>query len=118
MKLNSQKCELCKPLLFKLICKIETTRPSNPSWASNAITFPTDMAEDKLPVLDVIGGLEPEFLNRLQTFTKVWFPVQKAVVPVLLKDTFLPPRDVVICSPTGIFINCKKVILLIILTNK
>uniref|UniRef100_A0A914LLK4 ATP-dependent RNA helicase n=1 Tax=Meloidogyne incognita TaxID=6306 RepID=A0A914LLK4_MELIC len=63
-----------------------------------------DNSVNLLPLDDLLKfGLRQEFVNKLNTYTNVCFPVQSAVLPILLnnKNGFLPPRDIVICSPTG-----------------
>ncbi|KAL3106854.1 hypothetical protein niasHT_010769 [Heterodera trifolii] len=50
-----------------------------------------------------LDNLRPEFLHVLQKSISFWFPVQRFVLPTLLQmaNSVLPPRDLVICSPTG-----------------
>ncbi|KAL7075791.1 hypothetical protein ACQ4LE_005163 [Meloidogyne hapla] len=76
-------------------------------WIANAHKFSSKMIGNSgnlLPLDDLLTfGLKQEFINILNTYTNIWFPVQSTVLPILLnnKNEFLPPRDVVICSPTG-----------------
>lgn len=72
---------------------------------SNANRFSTKITHvEGSSLLDEVNGLQPEFLPVIQKFTAAWFPVQKAALPILLNEhNALPQRDIVICSPTGIF---------------
>nr|CAD2181321.1 unnamed protein product [Meloidogyne enterolobii] len=76
-------------------------------WIANAHKFCAKMLDNSvnlLPLDDLLKfGLKQEFVNKLNTYTNVCFPVQSSVLPILLnnKNVFLPARDVVICSPTG-----------------
>ncbi|CAK5130474.1 unnamed protein product [Meloidogyne enterolobii] len=76
-------------------------------WIANAHKFCAKMLDNSvnlLPLDDLLKfGLKQEFVNKLNTYTNVCFPVQSTVLPILLnnKNGFLPARDVVICSPTG-----------------
>lgn len=73
------------------------------SWVENANKFPSNLAEttDLLPLEGL--RLKHEFIPVLRKFIKFWFPVQKSILPILLceQNSLLPPRDVVISSPTG-----------------
>uniref|UniRef100_A0A915NK51 ATP-dependent RNA helicase n=1 Tax=Meloidogyne floridensis TaxID=298350 RepID=A0A915NK51_9BILA len=76
-------------------------------WIANAHKFCAKMLDNSvnlLPLDELLKfGLKQEFVNKLNTYTNVCFPVQSSVLPILLnnKNVFLPARDVVICSPTG-----------------
>ncbi|CAK5094985.1 unnamed protein product [Meloidogyne enterolobii] len=92
--------------LYKVIGQVDE-QPFTEPWIANAHKFCAKMLDNSvnlLPLEDLLKfGLKQEFVNKLNTYTNVCFPVQSTVLPILLnnKTGFLPPRDVVICSPTG-----------------
>ncbi|KAE9419825.1 hypothetical protein Angca_008985, partial [Angiostrongylus cantonensis] len=75
------------------------------SWISTATLFPAELHSDNLAELSTVSGLPAPVAHLVQQKIKSWFPVQKAVLPALLKDiTHVPllrPRDIAISAPTG-----------------
>ncbi|KHJ95729.1 hypothetical protein OESDEN_04315 [Oesophagostomum dentatum] len=94
------RCIVASKFLGKRICSSVTT-----SWVSNATLFPAEIVKENLAELSCVSGL-PEPIAKLVT-GKIdsWFPVQKAVLPCLLKDIVdvpvIRPRDIAISAPTG-----------------
>lgn len=75
-----------------------------PSWISGATSFSAkiDAAKDEAVVslqVPFQSTIAPELLSNLETHgIDHWFPVQKAVLPILLSDhegLVMPPRDAV-----------------------
>uniref|UniRef100_A0A183BZ28 ATP-dependent RNA helicase n=1 Tax=Globodera pallida TaxID=36090 RepID=A0A183BZ28_GLOPA len=76
-----------------------------PAWVIESKRFSAqiDASDDHKHNGLQLDNLRPEFLNILQKSISFWFPVQRSVLPALLQsaNSILPPRDLVICSPTG-----------------
>lgn len=74
------------------------------SWIKNAKQFPLAIHKKKnLAELDSITQISEPLREEVRKYTNLWFPVQSAVLPTLIKyeKTILPPRDLVITAPTG-----------------
>ncbi|KAI1731799.1 DEAD/DEAH box helicase domain-containing protein [Ditylenchus destructor] len=81
-----------------------TPRYVAPSCVNDAVKFSSTITdESKLSSIDSMPGIPDAIFERLQKNINMWFPVQKAVLPFLLKAStnVLPPRDVLITAPTG-----------------
>ena len=69
------------------------------SWVQGAVCFPAGISKKrKLASLQSIPGLDETLAAAVLKHTDVWFPVQKAVLPILLRASrshVLPPRDLV-----------------------
>uniref|UniRef100_A0A914HD68 ATP-dependent RNA helicase n=1 Tax=Globodera rostochiensis TaxID=31243 RepID=A0A914HD68_GLORO len=76
-----------------------------PAWVVESKRFSAqiDTSDDHMHNGLQLDNLRPEFLHILQKSISFWFPVQRSVLPTLLQsaNSVLPPRDLVICSPTG-----------------
>jgi ATP-dependent RNA helicase DDX51/DBP6 len=69
---------------------------------ASATSFPAEITENTLSDLTEIEHVDPLIRKAVETKIQSWFPVQKATLPYLLDhSTVLPPRDIVICAPTG-----------------
>ncbi|VDM51872.1 unnamed protein product [Angiostrongylus costaricensis] len=75
------------------------------SWISTATLFPAELHSDNLAELPSVSGLPAPIAHLVRQKIKSWFPVQKAVLPDLLKDIshvpLLRPRDIAVSAPTG-----------------
>ncbi|KAI6172225.1 DNA RNA helicase domain containing protein [Aphelenchoides besseyi] len=75
---------------------------SIPEWAAKPITFSAKIDSRTGDGISVFKGLDQGLFESLSKELSVWFPVQLAVLPLLLNPpTLLPPRDVAISAPTG-----------------
>ncbi|TKR88526.1 hypothetical protein L596_012754 [Steinernema carpocapsae] len=74
-------------------------------WIYAATLFAPELAESNLAQIKAITGLHEDLLNVVRQHIPSWFPVQTAVLPTLLRETYripvLPPRDIAISAPTG-----------------
>ncbi|KAI6197135.1 hypothetical protein M3Y94_01188800 [Aphelenchoides besseyi] len=75
---------------------------SIPEWAAKPTTFSAKIDSRTGDGISVFKGLDQGLFESLSKELSVWFPVQLAVLPMLLNPpTLLPPRDVAISAPTG-----------------
>lgn len=75
---------------------------SAPSWAENPTTFDAQIKSRTGKGIGYIDGLDQQLYEALSNEISVWFPVQQAVLPKLLKpneDETL--HDIAISAPTG-----------------
>ncbi|KAI6242597.1 putative ATP-dependent RNA helicase [Aphelenchoides fujianensis] len=75
---------------------------SIPDWAAKPTTFSAKIASRSGAGIAAFDGLDARLFDALKAEISVWFPVQTAVLPMLLAPpSLLPPRDVAISAPTG-----------------
>ncbi|KAK6745492.1 hypothetical protein RB195_011923 [Necator americanus] len=86
---------------FEPLKKINVTT----SWVSNATLFPAEIIKENVAELSYVSGLPEPVEKLVKEKIKSWFPVQKAVLPFLVKDIVdvpvIRPRDLAISAPTG-----------------
>ncbi|CAI4226175.1 unnamed protein product [Auanema sp. JU1783] len=75
------------------------------SWVENANVFPAELREENLSGIDEVDEIPKRFVKKLKEHFQKLFPVQKSVLPILLKEIREPSlmrrRDVTIAAPTG-----------------
>eukprot|EP00088_Acartia_fossae_P048445 TRINITY_DN5286_c0_g1_i14.p1 TRINITY_DN5286_c0_g1~~TRINITY_DN5286_c0_g1_i14.p1 ORF type:complete len:614 (-),score=155.09 TRINITY_DN5286_c0_g1_i14:157-1998(-) len=72
-----------------------------PNWLLNPDVAEIDYLSNQLPVTDM-QGLDTVLTDRLQKLGfKHFFPVQRQIVPILLKPHIYRPHDVCVSAPTG-----------------
>lgn len=103
VKFTNQARLLIHSLMLGIIF---TIRNVPTALIANAIQFSSKIAEneDLASIKEILDLIHPGLISPLKDSFNIWFPVQRVVLPVILKSNVctLPPRDIIISSPTGI----------------
>ncbi|MFH4980259.1 hypothetical protein AB6A40_006968 [Gnathostoma spinigerum] len=95
---------LYKPLGHEMFAEMKKISITS-EWVNNAKKFSAEIQNDEFYELNTVKGIHPRLMEAVRGNIERWFPVQKAVLPTLIKECTnpppLPPRDVAISAPTG-----------------
>uniref|UniRef100_A0A0N5AFU0 SNF2_N domain-containing protein n=1 Tax=Syphacia muris TaxID=451379 RepID=A0A0N5AFU0_9BILA len=71
-------------------------RPVTSKWVAAGVTFPADLSKKNQLKVKRLHGLHPYLMEAVEKNISHWFPVQTAVLPLLIRNTnvpsLLPPR--------------------------